>query len=89
MRKPLGGDGYIHCLDFADSLMVHMFVKTYQIVYFKYVLGFFVCQLYFKKAIFKTTQKIPYLSPKIQLRLSILRISNMTDISHLDSHNFQ
>lgn len=32
-----GGDGYVPCLDVVICTWVYTYVKTYQLVYFKYV----------------------------------------------------
>lgn len=37
MRIHFGGDGYAHCLDCTDGFIGIYIIKTYQIVYLKYV----------------------------------------------------
>lgn len=49
-EKTIGGDGYIYHLDYNDDPQMYTYVKTYQIVHFKYG-QCIVYQLYFIKAI--------------------------------------
>ena len=47
-------DGYVHDLECGDGFQVYKYVKTFQIVHFKYI-QFIVCQSYLSKAIKKLT----------------------------------
>lgn len=49
-EKTFGGDGYIYHLDYNDGSQMYTYVKTQQIVHFKYG-QCIVYQLYFIKVI--------------------------------------
>lgn len=50
-EETLGGDGYVHYLDYGDGFTGGYVCQIYQIKHFKYV-QFILCPLYLNKAVF-------------------------------------
>ena len=44
-------NGYIYFVDCDNSFWMHAYLQTHQIVYTKYVQGFFVYKLYLNKSV--------------------------------------